>query len=222
MRIFTVLCLLILALGCKPKSTLISKNLKIFGDFKVKYSLVREGFTPPQEWDEGLRPFFNRFVELAKKNGVTISEKAKAGVTSMRFVNRFEEDLGENTAAVCITRVAQTDRGLDTETLIWKEIQVRRTVGERYPLDSREFLAIIMHELFHCLMNREHYEGGKGVMNATLNLADFEFLTNLDLYLNKMFDPKIVFAMPVRPSAERLRSYNYGPISKSLLTILGK
>ncbi len=83
-------------------------------------------------------------------------------------------------------------------------------------------MAIIMHELFHCLMNREHYNDRKAIMNEMLNMDDWEFLMNLERYLGEMFDPRIVAKMPQRPAAELIQKQNYGAIGAGLRKILGK
>lgn len=208
--------------GCKNKPVLISKNLKIAGNFSVKFSLVNPDFKIPREMDPGLTKFLDYFLARAKDNGQTIRAESLKGLTSIHYVNALEQDAdGPPKAAVCRTHVARYNNSAGTETLVWKEIEVRRDIANQFGLESKGFLAIMVHEMFHCLMDKDHYTLGKAIMNPVLNLKDMEFIDNLETkYMKDLFDPVIMAKIADTPRAEEVKKENFNPTTISLQKII--
>ena len=215
--------LLVLGSGCKKSGILSSKNVKILGNFKVNFNLVAKDFKVTRQYHPDLVPFREKFLSLAADQGYHISSKAVSGLRKMIFTKQFSSGTPENVAAVCTTRVAKSKGLLNRKTFIWKEIQVKSGIEKKYGVGSKEFEVVVLHELFHCLMNREHYTKSIAVMNPMLNLGNKTFISNLESrYYPEMFLPNVVNSMPRRPSADEIKSYNFGPVSKALSGLIEK
>ena len=206
--------------GCKSRAFLASQRIKILNGFEVHFHLVNKDFKIPEIFEPDLKPFLDVFLKEAEKAGDKIDSQAIAGIKSMRYT-KPHEDLGLNVVAACTTNVARERDALETHTLVWKEIAVVREAKDRFGLNSPAFKVILMHELFHCLKNVEHYDEKLAVMNTEIHLLDKQFVDNADVYIHEMFDPEIVKKMPVRPKAEEISSQNFEVPTKNLSKLIG-
>lgn len=156
---------------------------------------------PTYQYDEELRPFFQQFIDAAKKHQIEISEEKKLELRQMIFVDKLTNMSNSGVMAACNRYRASQATVSGNRPLRWMVIEVLNPAIDRYAGTGKSRVILLrevmFHELFHCLLSKGHLPTGvSGIMSATFRRGDNRAQNRWDELVKDMFSKNFMELIP--------------------------
>lgn len=159
---------------------------------------IQVGQIPAVFIDPNLGHYRDDFIAEAKKRGVNVTNESRDLLRVMRYVDRFAMGGGTDVIAVC-GRFYTSEQTFSGPNIIhWTTIEVLKKESEEYTGGVEPKLReVLFHELFHCLLNKEHLPAGKeGLMAPVFNKHSTRAITDWSGLLDDAFSPDFMNMIP--------------------------